>query len=444
MTSRFGTETVARPAPASLDLPRCVIVVLTGDRKGTEVEVRKDLFRVGKAKENDLSLPDETVSRVHFEIVRDGRGWLVRDLSSTNGTFLEGAAIQSAYLQAGAVVTAGTVQMKVRTLGEAVQVLPSEAESFGGAVGRSLGMRTIFGLLERIRDTDTTVLFLGETGTGKDVLARALHDAGPRASRPFVVVDCGAVAPTLIESELFGHERGAFTGATGTRQGAFEVAGGGTVFLDEIGELPIDLQPKLLRVLEQREVRRVGGNRSIPVDIRILAATRKDLRKEIASGGFREDLYFRLAVLEVSVLPLRERREDVPLLAEGFLRTLARGSPPPVPAEAMDALRGHDWPGNVRELRNVLERALAMSADRSAPLRLPELTSAAGPVRGAPTFDGAQSYGENKERAEAAWEKAYLTWLLARADGNVSEAARQARMDRKYLHKLLKKHGLEE
>jgi transcriptional regulator with GAF, ATPase, and Fis domain len=303
-------------------------------------------------------------------------------------------------------------------------------------------MRTIFGLLERIVDTDATVLFLGETGTGKDLLARALHDDSPRAGRPFVVVDCGAVAPSLIESELFGHERGAFTGAAGQRQGAFEAAAGGTVFLDEIGELPLDLQPKLLRVLEQREVRRVGGNKTISVDIRILAATRKDLDREVAANRFREDLYFRLAVVPVTVPPLRERRDDIPLLVDRFLEALTRGAAPSVPAETMAALGAHDWPGNVRELRNVLERALYLNPDRTAPLRLAALPSAPSSSTAAPPFDPALSYGENRERAESAFERAYLEWLLRRAEGNVSEAARQAKMDRKYLHKLLKKHGL--
>jgi len=443
MTSRFDAQTVARPAARPDRAARCVLAILTGERKGTQIEVEKDVFRVGKSDENDLALSDQAVSRVHFEIVRAPKGWLVRDLGSTNGTFLDGAEIQSGYLRPGAVVTAGTVQIKVQALTEPAPLLPSEREAFGGALGKSIAMRTIFALLERVEATDATVLFLGETGTGKDLLARALHDASPRAGRPFVVVDCGAVAATLIESELFGHERGAFTGAAGQRQGAFEAATGGTVFLDEIGELPFDLQPKLLRVLEQREVRRVGGNKTVPVDIRILAATRKDLDREVAAGRFREDLYFRLAVVPVTVPALRERREDIPLLVERFLEALTRGSAPPVPPETMAALAGHDWPGNVRELRNVLERALYMNPDRSTPLLLASLPSAPMSSASSPGFDPSLSYGENRERAESAFEKAYLTWLLERAGGNVSEAARQAKMDRKYLHKLMKKHGLE-
>ena len=318
-----------------------------------------------------------------------------------------------------------------------------ELGRFGRLIGNSPVMQKVYDLVVKVAPTDATVLLIGESGTGKEEVAATIHELGRRRSQPFLPVNCGAVPANLIESELFGHERGAFTGAAGQRQGAFEAATGGTVFLDEIGELPFDLQPKLLRVLEQREVRRVGGNKTVPVDIRILAATRKDLDREVAAGRFREDLYFRLAVVPVTVPALRERREDIPLLVERFLEALTRGSAPPVPPETMAALAGHDWPGNVRELRNVLERALYMNPDRSTPLLLASLPSAPMSSASSPGFDPSLSYGENRERAESAFEKAYLTWLLERAGGNVSEAARQAKMDRKYLHKLMKKHGLE-
>ena len=210
--------------PRVLELPRCALVILSGDDRGREKIIEGDLFRIGKSKGNDLVLPDETVSRAHCEIVRDERGYLLRDLGSTNGTLLDGAEIKEAWLKTGAVITVGKVELKVRPFHERVEILPSDASSYGEVVGRSVPMRQVFGLLERLGPTDATVLIGGETGTGKDVLARSIHAQSPRKDRPFIVVDCGAVVGSLIESELFGHEKGAFTGATATRQGAFELA----------------------------------------------------------------------------------------------------------------------------------------------------------------------------------------------------------------------------
>jgi transcriptional regulator with GAF, ATPase, and Fis domain len=286
----------------------------------------------------------------------------------------------------------------------------------------------------------------GETGTGKDLVARTIHELSRRKGAPFVVVDCGAVAGNLIESELFGHEKGAFTGAQSMRQGAFELAHGGTVFLDELGELSLDLQPKLLRVLEQREIRRVGGNKTIKVDIRVIAATKRDLLKEVQAGKFREDLYFRLSVVPVRVPALRERKEDLPLLVKVFLaRMNTEGAQVAEPDERMIAqLTNHDWPGNVRELRNVLERGFYLAPQGgSDPVRIvampqaSEVTAQAGP-----SFDENLSYRGNKERFENDFERKYLAWLMDRSQGNISRAAREADMDRKYLHKLLKKHNI--
>jgi transcriptional regulator with GAF, ATPase, and Fis domain len=305
-------------------------------------------------------------------------------------------------------------------------------------------MREIFGLVERIAPTDATVLIEGETGTGKDMIARTLHLLSPRHDKSFIVVDCGAVAGTLIESELFGHEKGAFTGAVAARQGAFELASGGTVFLDELGELSLDLQPKLLRVLEQRELRRVGGAKTIKVDLRVIAATRKDLRSEVEKGKFREDLYFRLNVVPITAPPLRERREDIPLLIDHMLARLAHSAnDTAVLGDATRAaLMAHDWPGNVRELRNVIERALALGADPGM-LVAPLDTSQKGvQLSTAVEFDPGVSFRETKERWTELFERRYLTWLLRRAEGNISKAARDADMDRKYLHKLLRKYGI--
>jgi transcriptional regulator with GAF, ATPase, and Fis domain len=435
-----------------------VVTVLSGQSKGVTRPLSGTL-RIGKANDNDLVLGDDTVSRHHCELVRTGDGIHVKDLGSTNGTKVEGARVQEATFPAGTVLRVGEVEIALRPQPQRIEVLPSERTRFGPAIGHSVTMRTIFALLERIAPTDATVLFQGETGTGKDVLARAVVDASPRATKPFVVVDCGAVSYALLESELFGHERGAFTGAVATRQGAFELAEGGTVFLDEIGELPLDVQPKLLRVLETREFRRVGGNRTFRCDVRVIAATKRDLPREVAGGKFREDLYYRLAVVPVFVPPLRARRDDIEPLVEHILR--ATGSQDIALAkETAEALAAHDWPGNVRELRNVLERALYMTRATGAK----ELNALAFPLSagGAPgtgaggavspsaapgaesayDFDPQRSYRDTRAKYDADFEKRYVKWLLGRHNGNVSAAAREAKMDRKHLHDMAKKHAL--
>ncbi|MDQ3367456.1 MAG: sigma 54-interacting transcriptional regulator [Myxococcota bacterium] len=440
-----GTRIRREGTPATVNLRRCKLVVIKGAQRGTEFVIAGDLFRVGKAPENDLHLDDETVSRVHFEITRDAKGYLVRDLKSTNGTFLDGAEVKEAYLRSGSVIRAGSCELKFTPFEERIEILPSEKEQLGEMVGTSAAMREIFGLVEKIAPTDATVLIEGETGTGKDMIARTLHQLSPRGGAPFIVVDCGAVAGTLIESELFGHEKGAFTGAVTSRQGAFELASGGTVFLDELGELSLDLQPKLLRVLEQRELRRVGGTKTIKVDLRVIAATRKDLRSEVEKGKFREDLYFRLNVVPITAPPLRERREDIPLLIDHLLLKLAPGTAVELSDGTRAALMAHDWPGNVRELRNVIERALALGTDPGmlvAPLGAPDPTVRGAQLRDGIEFEPDLSFRDTKEKWNELFERRYLSWLIRRADGNISKAARDADMDRKYLHKLLRKYAI--
>jgi transcriptional regulator with GAF, ATPase, and Fis domain len=450
-----GTRIRREAKPATVNLRRCKLIVIKGPQRGTEFVIGGDVIRVGKAPENDLVIADETVSRVHFEIVRDAKGYLLRDLKSTNGTFLDAAEIKEAYLRAGSVVGAGASELKFTPFEERIEILPSDKEQLGEMVGRSTAMREIFGLIERIAPTDATVLIEGETGTGKDMIARTLHQLSPRAAAPFIVVDCGAVAGTLIESELFGHEKGAFTGAVSARQGAFELASGGTVFLDELGELSLDLQPKLLRVLEQRELRRVGGSKTLKVDLRVIAATRKDLRSEVEKGKFREDLYFRLNVVPITAPPLRDRRDDVPMLVDHFLARMSKqvegGELPQLSEGARGAMLAHDWPGNVRELRNVMERALALGTDPGAlvaplgsqPFQKVGLAAAAGRGPEPMEFEAGLSFRDTKEKWNEVFERRYLQWLLRRADGNISKAARDADMDRKYLHKLLRKYGID-
>ena len=419
-------------------------VILSGNHKGHSV-VLGGHTRIGKSSDNDIVLTDDTVSRHHCELLRAPDGIHVRDLESTNGTRVDGTRIREAVLGSGQVLKVGEVEISIRPTQQRMEVLPSDKTSFGGAIGQSLAMRTIFGVFERIAPTDATVLLEGETGTGKDVLARAIYQQSPRAKGPFIVVDCGAVSYSLIESELFGHERGAYTGAVSARQGAFELADNGTVFLDEIGELPLDVQPKLLRVLETKELRRVGGNKTIKTNVRVIAATKRDLTREVQAGKFREDLYFRLAVVPVTVPPLRARREDIPALVMGMLKAAAPGGEPlTVSAETMQALMAHDWPGNVRELRNVLERAVYMAqASGSRELGGIALPSGGtGPQDATFHFEPGKSYRETRAKYDAEFERRYVKWLLGRHQGNVSAAAREAKMDRKHLHDIAKKHGL--
>ncbi|MCA9587582.1 MAG: sigma 54-interacting transcriptional regulator [Myxococcales bacterium] len=435
-------EIATRAASGGLGAPAGLqALVLNGHHKGSSKVVGGRLT-IGKAADNDLVLSDDTVSRHHCEILRAPDGLHVRDLGSTNGTRIDGTRVREAMVQPGSVLKVGEVEISFRPTLQRMEVLPSEQTSFGPALGQSLAMRTIFGILERIAPTDATVLLEGETGTGKDVLARAVWSGSSRASKPFLVVDCGAVTYSLIESELFGHERGAFTGAVSTRQGAFELADGGTVFLDEIGELPLDVQPKLLRVLETREFRRVGGNRTQQTNVRVIAATKRDLQREVAAGKFREDLYFRLAVVPVTVPPLRARREDIPHLVTHMLKG-AGGGALSVSSETMQALAAHDWPGNVRELRNVLERAVYMAqAMGTTEVNMVTLPTAAPQTETAFHFEPERSYRETRAKYDGEFERRYVKWLLSRHSGNISAAAREAKMDRKHLHDMAKKHGL--
>jgi transcriptional regulator with GAF, ATPase, and Fis domain len=425
-----------------------ILSVITGKSKGASVRLPGEIGRaivVGK-RGSDLAIDDPTVSRRHFQLARTESGLEITDLESTNGTWVSGVRVRSAIVEPGTMVRAGEVELLVAVELANVVIPPSDEERFGIAVGKSVAMRRIFGVLERIAPTQASVLLLGETGTGKDALARSIHARSKRESGPFEVVDCGAVAASLIESELFGHERGAFTGAVSARAGAFEQAAGGTLFLDEIGELAIELQPKLLRVLEAREFRRVGGNKTLTSDVRIVAATTRDLQREVARGAFREDLYFRLSVVPIQVPPLRARLDDVPLLVTRLLASL--GVDLHVGKEVLAALRGYDWPGNVRELRNVIERAAHFSlASGSSSLSLvefppPKVAVAEEELVRADFSEGA-TYRETRARFESAFEKQYVRWLLARHGGNVSAAARAAKMDRNHHTDLARKHGLD-
>jgi DNA-binding NtrC family response regulator len=436
-TIQSGEPENAQPNPVQVS-----VVVLSGAERGTSVPLRGKL-RVGKAPDNDVVLSDDSVSRQHCEIARVPGGVRVRDLGSTNVTFVEHARITDAQTPVGSVVRVGdTVELALRPDIGLLEVAPYPEDEFEGVIGSSLAMRRIFSVIDGVARTDATVLLQGETGTGKEVLARAVARRSGRGE-PCVVVDCGAVTNTLIQSELFGHERGSFTGALTQRRGSFENANGGTIFLDEIGELSLDVQPMLLRVLEAREIRRVGGNQSLPVDVRVVAATSRDLEREVSAGKFRQDLYFRLAVVPVHLPPLRARRDDIPALVAHILSRIPGAARLAPSQRTMDWLLQHDWPGNVRELRNLLERAAYMSiAAKSPELLLPSLPARGGDAEDFFRFTPDESYREARARVEDEFERRYVAWLLARHGGNLSAAARSVQMDRKHLHVLARKHGL--
>jgi DNA-binding NtrC family response regulator len=311
---------------------------------------------VGKDPTCDAPVDDPFVSSRHLRIEPQGGAWTLVDLGSTNGTFISGARVSRAELPLGLPIQLGDTELVL----EARDTLEApRAEAFEGMISRHPSMRQVFELVERVAPSDAAVTILGETGVGKELVARALHARSGRRDGPFIPVNCSAIAESLIESELFGHEKGAFSGAERMRKGAFEEADRGTIFLDEIGELPLDLQPKLLRVLELGEVKRVGASRPASVNVRIVAATHRDLRAQVRAGKFREDLFYRLCVVPVTVPPLRQRKGDVRALAEAFLlRTAPRGVVLRWSPEALARLEGYDWPGNVRQLRNVVQRAL--------------------------------------------------------------------------------------
>jgi transcriptional regulator with GAF, ATPase, and Fis domain len=436
-------ETTASSLGHFLSPDGAVIAVVSGEAVGETVNVPGrvgEVLRIGKSKDNDLVLPDKAVSRHHLELTRTEGGLVARDLESRNGTLIGGTRIKEAIVEPGTLMMAGDVGLLVRVDIEGAIVPPSAQSSFQLAVGRSLAMRRLFGLLERVAPSDASVLLIGETGTGKDVLARSIHAASSRASGPFEIVDCGAIAANLVESELFGHEKGSFTGAVSAHVGAFERAHGGTVFLDEIGELPLELQPKLLRVLESRQIRKVGGKRAIDVDVRVVAATTRDLAEEVRAERFRQDLYFRLAVVTARVPPLRERTEDIVVLAEHLLD--AEGGGTQLDPSLVAQLKSHAWPGNVRELRNVLERS-AVLARAAGKKELKHLDLAAPtPIAGSFEFTDGITYREARARVEAAFERQFVTWILDKHGGNIAAAARAAKMDRKYLGDLVRKHGL--
>jgi transcriptional regulator with PAS, ATPase and Fis domain len=420
------------------------LVVEPGSAGEQRIDIGDQPVVIGSVKGCSIRLKDRHVSRKHAEIRRTGNGIVLRDLGSRNGTFVERISVKEAVLTSGARLRIGMTDLAFETGDEngrltrlARGALDEDAlknipPPFAPLVGSSPGLRRTCALLSKLAPTELTVTLLGETGTGKEVLARAIHAASTRVAKPFVVIDCGAVAPTLIESELFGHKKGAFTGAVGERLGAFERGQGGTVFLDEIGELSPELQPKLLRVLERRTVQPVGGSDEVAVDVRILAATHRDLESRVRDGQFRADLFFRLSVAMIPVPPLRERREDLSALVDNFLVEI--GKPLKVLPETLAILERHDWPGNVRELKNVVAGAAVLA---SGPDLEPHHLALFKPQRLAPSVDTLPLAGQTLETIE----QAAIEQTLRRFDGNKTKAARALGIAASTLYEKISKYA---
>jgi transcriptional regulator with GAF, ATPase, and Fis domain len=447
MTRRDVTElrTFALGAGSAAPLP-LKLSVTAGPDEGKEALVGTTVT-IGGDPSCDLVLTDSSVSRKHV-LVTFAEGVVVaKDLGSRNGTFYGGARIHEIELPIGGVLALGRTEIAIQPRWHVREVPPSTARSFGDLFGESVAMREVFAVLERAAKSDVTVLIEGESGTGKELAARSLHRASGRRDRPYVVFDCGSVPAELAESELFGHKRGAFSGAVADRAGAFQQADGGTLCLDELGELPLDLQPKLLRVLETGEIKAVGSDTMRKVDVRLVASTNRDLHAESKRGRFRSDLYYRLEVVRVRMPPLRQRPDDLP----GLVAKLLEGK-----IAAQDKVQGtnlrklvaYAWPGNVRELRNVLARAVALAdaAPGKAP-RFEDLVFNLGPAATAPLTIGAElpgistnvPYKDAKEQIIQTFDQIYVSALLDRHHGNVTKAAATAGLSRKHLHDLIKK-----
>jgi two-component system, NtrC family, response regulator GlrR len=430
----------------STDLVTDALRLSWTDRAGKHSVVISERVVVGSAEKAQIVVADSTVSRVHAELDPRTDGLWVRDLGSKNGTFVRGVYVTEARLSSEREIRLGSVTIEIAPEAQPATSRAWDGESFGPLLGKSRAMRRLFATLARVAATDYSVLIQGETGTGKELVARAIHDGSPRREKPFVVVDCAAIPETLFESQLFGHARGAFTGAVSAREGDVEAADGGTLFLDEVGELPASMQPKLLRMLESRTVRRVGETQPRSVDIRIVSATHRDLLAMVNAGTFREDLYFRLASVPITVPPLRDRLEDVPVLARRFLPSSHDGE---LPAGLAAELGSRRWSGNVRELRNFVERAVALGVGEALALHRADertsqpkaedekSTSLPNPFATIPLD---QLYKDFREQWMDHGERVYLEHALAAHGGNVAAAAEKAGLDRTHVYRLLRKY----
>jgi len=448
-------RTSKSPAPA----PHGVRAeVVKGEDQGKTMVLARRASVIGRSQAADFPLTDPTVSAFHVEVSAVEGGVHVTDLESVNGTQYAGARIERGIIPSGAMINLG--RSVIRLDHDAPFLAPAhDLPAYGELRGASVAMRELFSLLERLSPTDLSLLLEGATGTGKELVARAVHAESRFAQGPLVVLDCTSIPATLAESTLFGHEKGAFTGATDRRAGVFEAAEGGTVFLDEVGELPFDLQPKLLRVLERREVIRLGSTQPRPISVRIVSATWRDLRAMINQGRFREDLYYRLAQARVCVPALRDRVEDIPLLVHHFLSRLPRDAQcaRSISSEALQELARREYAGNVRELKSTVERAAMTAAgdvitpadlafermltgQRSSSRFDSPKPSVAPPPSATPSELG--KFKDAKKMLIEEFERDYLTRLLQRTGNNVSRAATLAGIERHHLRDLFRKHGL--
>lgn len=440
------TLTVRRGGSVRLMVPKSKLFVVSGPLQGREIMVESEVYSIGSSEQNDLVIRDSAVSRRHCQIERLPDGFKIRDCGSTNGTFVQGVKVSEAFLDHGAELQLGHTRIVFCPLDETIEYGLSRSSRFGELIGQSIPMRHVFYQAERYAGADVPVLIEGETGTGKDMLAESLHMKSARKDKPFIVIDCAALAEDLIASELFGHVKGAFTGAARDRTGAFEAADGGTVFIDEIGTLSAGLQPKLLRVLERKEIKKVGSNSVKKIDVRVICATNRKMEDEIKAGRFREDLFYRISTVRIEMPPLRKRRDDIPLLAKAFLQERLGENAMEMVAnfdKAMATFARYDWPGNVRELRHIVELA-SLSERRPVDLE-PYLAAGHGMTQSAvsrPVFNADRPFKDAKNSLVTGFEKEYVEDLLARHDGNISRAARQAGIERAYLQRLIKKHGI--
>jgi two-component system, NtrC family, response regulator GlrR len=442
-TATNVTEPLGVTPAAHALVKRVHVEVVDGADTGAKHSSTTERTTIGTDRASSFVLTDPTVSRFHCEIAVEANGVFVRDLGSKNGTRIGSALVREARITDDVVMTLGRTKLRVSFGDNDVRIPLSTATRFGRMVGASQAMRAVFAVLERAAQTDLTVLLHGETGTGKELAAEALHEESRRAHGPFVPLDCGAIPGALLESELFGHNRGAFTGAEARRTGAFVDASGGTLFLDEVGELGKDLQPKFLRALESRKIRAVGGSQLVPVDVRIVAASNRDLRAEVSAGTFRADLLYRLAVIEVRLPPLRERLEDLPLIVDEILRTTSglehRIASRLRAPEEIERLARHSWPGNVRELRNHVERCLGLGEPLPVDVQAPS-SSSVGSAGAA--IDTKEPLRAARERHVRDFERRYLEQLLKDHGDNVAAAARAAGIDRVHMHRLLSRAKL--
>jgi DNA-binding NtrC family response regulator len=432
----LGDEPTQRQEIGTFPVRTIALDVVDGPDAGKAAHADGERISIGTADGNGLTLTDAHVSRYHLEIAIGANGFAITDTGSSNGTWVGNVRVERAFVQPGTLVRVGDSTLRVRE-GERASVAVFAADALAGFYGRAPATRRLMAQLQRAAQSQAAVLLEGESGTGKEVLARALHTLSTRADQPFEVVDCGALVPALVASELFGHEKGAFTGADRKHLGAFERAGTGTVFLDEIGELPIGLQAALLGALERRRFRRVGSQNEIPFGGRVVSATHRDLRSQINVNAFRLDLFYRLAVVTLKVPPLRERPEDISVLVDHFLREAgysgSRNSL--ISDQAMTALSAQTWPGNVRELRNMIEALLAMG---EMPLTQEMPTLSEDPFSGVLGL----TYKQARDSVLRSFETRYVPHVLERAGGNIAKAARDADMDRSHLMEMMRRLGL--